>query len=215
MDEESLQQLFAELIESIEPLEAKHAALLQLLKSKGVVTDEELAPFLGQAGNASDIRWRAVKLRTHALVSSALGHSSQPAEPKTSAAAAQNQRKTGEEKSDPAKDDRGSREEPGEKSSEGQDKRRQADPPGEARKAQSAEEQTRARKADAHPSRDQKQDDKTNEELRDSKLSNPPLIQSSKDDATKGKNEKGDNSGDAASRPDRSKRNKPPQSDAA
>ena len=56
MDEEILQQIFDELLSSFEPLETQTAALVQFLKAKGIATDEELAPFLEQAGNASNVR---------------------------------------------------------------------------------------------------------------------------------------------------------------
>src|SRR5579864_1737360 len=71
MDEAIVQQIIDELLSSLEPLETQNAALLQFLKAKGIATDEELAPFLDQAGNASNIRWRAVRVRTAALISSA------------------------------------------------------------------------------------------------------------------------------------------------
>lgn len=89
MDEEILQQIFAELFTSLEPLETQIAALLQFLKSKGIATDEELAPFLEQAGNVSNIRWRAA-VRTAALISSAL----QPAEKHGQTATAPAERST-------------------------------------------------------------------------------------------------------------------------
>jgi hypothetical protein len=72
MDEQILQQIFDELFESLEPLDTQTAALLQFLKSKGIVTDEELAPFLKQAGDASSVRWLGARIRAEALISSAL-----------------------------------------------------------------------------------------------------------------------------------------------
>ena len=72
MDAEILQQIFDELFESLEPLDTQTTALLQFLKFKGIVTDEELAPFLKQADNASSVRWLAARVRTEALISSAL-----------------------------------------------------------------------------------------------------------------------------------------------
>src|ERR1700731_152281 len=72
MDEAILQQIFDELFSSLEPLETQNAALLQFLKAKGIATNEELAPYLEEAGNASNVRWRAVRVRTAALISSAM-----------------------------------------------------------------------------------------------------------------------------------------------
>jgi hypothetical protein len=72
MDEQILRQIFDELFESLEPLDTQTAALLQFLKSKGIVTDEELAPFLKQAGDASSVRWLGARIRAEALISSAL-----------------------------------------------------------------------------------------------------------------------------------------------
>lgn len=80
MDEGIVQQILAELLSSLEPLETQNVALLQFLKAKGIATDEELAPFLEQAGNASNVRWRAVGVRTSALISSAMKPTEQAVE---------------------------------------------------------------------------------------------------------------------------------------
>lgn len=81
MDEAIVQQIVDELLSSLEPLETQNAALLQFLKAKGIATDEDLAPFLEQAGNASGVRWRAVRLRAAALIASAMKPAERPAEP--------------------------------------------------------------------------------------------------------------------------------------
>jgi len=72
MDEKIVQQILDELLSSFEPLDTKNAALLLFLKAKGIATDEELAPFLEQAGNASSVRWLAAKVRIGSLISSAM-----------------------------------------------------------------------------------------------------------------------------------------------
>jgi hypothetical protein len=58
MDVHLGQELLEELGSSLENLETRQGALLQLLQDKGIVTDEQLAPYLTQAGNASSVRWR-------------------------------------------------------------------------------------------------------------------------------------------------------------
>ncbi len=80
MDEEILKQIFYELLSALEALETQSAAVLQFLKAKGIATDEELAPFLAAAGNVSNVRWLAVRVRTAALISSALKPAETPVE---------------------------------------------------------------------------------------------------------------------------------------
>src|SRR5579872_638266 len=72
MDEGIVKQIVDELLSSMEPIETQSGALMQFLKAKGLATDEELAPFLEQAGNAANVRWRAVRVRTAALISNAM-----------------------------------------------------------------------------------------------------------------------------------------------
>ncbi|HTC48961.1 MAG TPA: hypothetical protein VK722_16675 [Candidatus Aquilonibacter sp.] len=72
MDEQIVKQIFDELLSSLEPLETQNTALLQFLRAKGIASDNELAPFLEQAGNASNVRWRAMRVRIAALIASAM-----------------------------------------------------------------------------------------------------------------------------------------------
>jgi len=72
MDEEIVKQIVDEVLSSLEPLDAQGAALLQLLKAKGMVNDEELAPYLEQAGKASNVRWLAARVRVMSLIGSAI-----------------------------------------------------------------------------------------------------------------------------------------------
>jgi|ERR1700676_1688215 hypothetical protein len=69
MDEKVAQQIFDGLLPSLEALDTKCAALLQFLKDKEKVSDEELAPYFEQAGNASGVRWRAARVRINHLLS--------------------------------------------------------------------------------------------------------------------------------------------------
>jgi hypothetical protein len=72
MDEEVVHQIVAELLASLEPLDTQSTAILHFLKAKGLASDKDLAPFLEQAENASNVRWRALRVRTDALISSAM-----------------------------------------------------------------------------------------------------------------------------------------------
>lgn len=83
MDEEIVQQILDELFSSLEPLDTQSSALLQFLNAKGIATDEELKPFLEQAGNASSVRWRAARVRIGALISSAMRSANQNRETQT------------------------------------------------------------------------------------------------------------------------------------
>ena len=72
MDESAVNEILDEIVSSLEPLEAQSTAILHFLKAKGIATDEDLTPFMEEAKNASNIRWRAFRLRTAALISSAM-----------------------------------------------------------------------------------------------------------------------------------------------
>jgi hypothetical protein len=71
MEVDLARELLNELGTSLENMETQHAALLELLKQKGIVTDEQLAPHFEQAGNASNVRWRAARVRLEHLFSAA------------------------------------------------------------------------------------------------------------------------------------------------
>jgi hypothetical protein len=85
MDRAAVEKLLDEMLSSLEDLETKAGATLQFLKDKGHASDEDLARYLEQAGNVSNVRWRAARLRMMSLLSSALKSAEEPKE-KTEAA---------------------------------------------------------------------------------------------------------------------------------
>ena len=80
MDKKVAEEFLDELFSSLEALDTQSAAILQFLKVQGEVTDEELAPFLEQASKASNVRWRATRLRLMSLFSSAVKSSEESAQ---------------------------------------------------------------------------------------------------------------------------------------
>jgi hypothetical protein len=70
MNTEPIKEVLNELFSHLERLETQSNAILQFLKEKKRVTDKQLAPYLEQAGNASNVRWRAARVRIEHLLSS-------------------------------------------------------------------------------------------------------------------------------------------------
>lgn len=70
MDTNPIREAFEELFPYLEALETRTAALLQFVKDKKLMTDEKFAPYLEQAGNASNIKWLAARKRIEYLLSS-------------------------------------------------------------------------------------------------------------------------------------------------
>jgi len=94
MDENNIvQEILHDLFSSLEALETQNTAILQFLKDKGIATDEELVSHLEQAGNASSVRWRGVRVRADYLFASAIKAAGQAAE-KESPKPAENKQET-------------------------------------------------------------------------------------------------------------------------
>jgi hypothetical protein len=68
MNNEAVKEILNELFSHLEKLETQSEAILQFLKEKKRVTDKQLAPYLEQAGNASNVRWRAARVRIERLL---------------------------------------------------------------------------------------------------------------------------------------------------
>jgi hypothetical protein len=68
---EPVREVLGELFGLLEALEAKNLAVLEFLKEAGIASDEELAPYLERAGNASSVKWRAARLRMEFLLTPA------------------------------------------------------------------------------------------------------------------------------------------------
>jgi len=65
---DALKHVLDELFGLLESLETKSEAVLEFLKDEGLTTDERLAPYLEQAGKASNIRWLAARKRMEYLL---------------------------------------------------------------------------------------------------------------------------------------------------
>jgi hypothetical protein len=70
MDDKVAQLILDELFSSLEVLETQTEAILQFLKEKAGSSDEQLTPYLEQAGKASSIKRRAARVRIDYLISS-------------------------------------------------------------------------------------------------------------------------------------------------
>jgi hypothetical protein len=82
MDDKLTRELLDEVIPYLEKIEAQSAAVLELLKEKGLATNEQLTAYLEQASNASNVRWRAARLRIERILE-ASNKNAEPAKSET------------------------------------------------------------------------------------------------------------------------------------
>jgi hypothetical protein len=71
MDPEVLQQVLDELFPALEAMESQGAAILQLLKDRDIVNEEDFAALREKAGNASSVRWLGTRLRVKHILEGA------------------------------------------------------------------------------------------------------------------------------------------------
>ena len=71
MDSQSIKEILNGLYSHLERLETQNTAILLFLKEKKRVTDKQLAPYLEQAGNAANVKWRAERVRMEYLLAQA------------------------------------------------------------------------------------------------------------------------------------------------
>jgi hypothetical protein len=65
---EPLKEILGELFALLEAQETHSMAVLQFLRDQGIATNEKLAPYLEQAGRASNIKWLAARKRMEYLL---------------------------------------------------------------------------------------------------------------------------------------------------
>ena len=76
MNIDPAEQVFEDILPYLETLDAQVGAIVQLLKDKGIMTNEEFARYVKQADMASNVRKRGLRVRmeylfTHAAERSA------------------------------------------------------------------------------------------------------------------------------------------------
>jgi hypothetical protein len=74
-----IEETVRELLPYLEDLETQSGAILEFLKDKGHLSDEEFAPYLQKAAEASSVKWRAARVRLEYLFSLAQSSEQQSA----------------------------------------------------------------------------------------------------------------------------------------
>jgi hypothetical protein len=73
----SAEQVFEELLPYLETLDAQIGAVVQLLKDKGMTTNEEFAQYVQRADMASSVRKRGMRVRMEYLFTNAAKRSAE------------------------------------------------------------------------------------------------------------------------------------------
>jgi len=68
MQPDTLKEVLGELFALLETQETNSTAVLQLLEDQGIASDEKLSTYLDQAGRASNVKWRAARMRMEYLL---------------------------------------------------------------------------------------------------------------------------------------------------
>ncbi len=79
MDEKVIEEILNDLYSAFEDADTQSTAIMLFMKDQGIATEETLAPYLDQAGKASDVKWRAARARMTSLLKSAM----KPSEPES------------------------------------------------------------------------------------------------------------------------------------
>ena len=106
MEKDIVREILDELFSSLETLETQSAVILRFVKDKGLASEQDLAPYFEQAGNASNVRWRAARVRIDHLLASAFNAAERKAEeesPKPEDKNEESANKAGAEASSPTK----------------------------------------------------------------------------------------------------------------
>lgn len=78
MKDNPTEQIFDDLFRHLEVLETQSGAILQILKDRGVVDEQQFAAYLEKAAVASDVKWRAARVRMEHLLTSTPEPAKQP-----------------------------------------------------------------------------------------------------------------------------------------
>lgn len=80
MSEDSTKQIFSDLFRYLEVLETQNAAMLQFLKDKKVIKESQFGSYLEQAAAATDVKWRAARVRMEHLLAEVPQPKAEPSE---------------------------------------------------------------------------------------------------------------------------------------
>jgi hypothetical protein len=69
MDSAIIDEILEELSSALQRAEAQSTAILEMIKEEGIAKEDELAPYLQRANEASSVRWRATRVRIGHLLS--------------------------------------------------------------------------------------------------------------------------------------------------